>query len=76
MLGIDFYCMIRWHIPSYSGSIPSRTAFAIYGLLPISTVGIGDILRADIERGDLNEIVLVLGILLNTSDLAGRVASL
>jgi hypothetical protein len=36
----------------------------------------GDILRADVETGNLNEMALVLGMMLNTSDLAGRVASL
>jgi hypothetical protein len=39
-------------------------------------VGMGDILRADVETGNLYEMALVLGMMLNTSDLAGRVASL
>jgi len=30
-------------IPSYSGSTPSRTAFAMFGFLPQTTIGMADI---------------------------------
>jgi hypothetical protein len=49
MLGRNFYCRDQQNLPSYSGSKPSRTAFAIFGFLPMMIVGIGDILRADSE---------------------------
>jgi hypothetical protein len=37
-------------LPSYSGITPLRTALAMAGFLPMTTMGVGDMVRGEVEN--------------------------